>query len=377
MSEYQYYEFLAIDHPLDEADREALRELSSRARITATSFTNHYEWGDFRGDPKKLMERCFDLHLYLANWGTRRLVMRFPKRLLDRKKIDAFLREIDWVEIWDSGENLIVDICRDEVEADYDDWDDGSSWLAMLLPLRADVLAGDLRLFYVLWLSAVHDDRLPDADAEPLPGLGPLTGALEAVADFFGIDADLVAAAAEQPFEGDNAAVPADAKTKMLKAMPEGEKSEFLLRVIEGDPHVAIELKRHLRQRCQAPPVAMRTAGHLRERAGKIRDAREWAAAEKRKVKQRRQAREAEKAYRARLDALERRGETVWREIENEIQRRNGPGYDRAAGLLADLKVIAKEQGTLDDFVSRLVALRERHGKKGRLIERLRSLDGE
>jgi hypothetical protein len=121
----------------------------------------------------------------------------------------------------------------------------------------------------------------------------------------------------------------------------------------------------------------MRTAGHLRERAGKIRDAREWAAAEKRKVKQRRQAREAEKAYRARLDALERRGETVWREIENEIQRRNGPGYDRAAGLLADLKVIAKEQGTLDDFVSRLVALRERHGKKGRLIERLRSLDGE
>ena len=27
---------------------EALRTLSTRARITATSFTNHYKWGDFR-----------------------------------------------------------------------------------------------------------------------------------------------------------------------------------------------------------------------------------------------------------------------------------------------------------------------------------------
>jgi len=42
MSEYQYYEFLAIDRPLDRAAQDALRSISSRARITATSFTNHY-----------------------------------------------------------------------------------------------------------------------------------------------------------------------------------------------------------------------------------------------------------------------------------------------------------------------------------------------
>ncbi len=78
MSEYQYYEFQAIDRPLDEADRKALRSLSSRAQITATSFTNHYEWGDFRGSPCELMERWFDLHLHVANWGTRRLMIRLP-----------------------------------------------------------------------------------------------------------------------------------------------------------------------------------------------------------------------------------------------------------------------------------------------------------
>ena len=38
VSEYQYYEFQAIDRPLDEADKEALGRLSSRATITSTTF---------------------------------------------------------------------------------------------------------------------------------------------------------------------------------------------------------------------------------------------------------------------------------------------------------------------------------------------------
>ena len=57
MSEYRYYEFQAINRPLGEADMEVLRTLSTRARITATSFTNHYKWGDFKGDPNRLIGR--------------------------------------------------------------------------------------------------------------------------------------------------------------------------------------------------------------------------------------------------------------------------------------------------------------------------------
>ncbi len=67
MSEYQYYEFLAVDPPLDERQQAEVRALSSRARITATSFTNEYNWGNFRGDPRKMMERYYDAHLYLTN----------------------------------------------------------------------------------------------------------------------------------------------------------------------------------------------------------------------------------------------------------------------------------------------------------------------
>lgn len=67
MSEYQYYEFQAVDRPLGELQQQELRALSTRARITATSFVNSYEWGNFKGSPARLMDRYFDLHVYLAN----------------------------------------------------------------------------------------------------------------------------------------------------------------------------------------------------------------------------------------------------------------------------------------------------------------------
>jgi len=70
MSEYQYYEFRAIDRPLDAGAQQALRAISSRAQITATSFTNEYNFGDLKGDPRSFMEHWFDLHVYVASWGT-------------------------------------------------------------------------------------------------------------------------------------------------------------------------------------------------------------------------------------------------------------------------------------------------------------------
>jgi len=51
MSEYQYFEFQAIDHPLTEEQMTELRRYSSRAAITPTSFEVEYNWGDFKGNP--------------------------------------------------------------------------------------------------------------------------------------------------------------------------------------------------------------------------------------------------------------------------------------------------------------------------------------
>lgn len=48
MSEYQYYEFQALDRPLTKEQISGLRAYSSRARINPSSFVNVYNWGDFK-----------------------------------------------------------------------------------------------------------------------------------------------------------------------------------------------------------------------------------------------------------------------------------------------------------------------------------------
>jgi hypothetical protein len=375
MSEYQYYEFQAIDRPLSDADRQALRDLSTRARITATSFTNSYQWGDFKGDPAKLMERWFDLHLYVANWGSRRLMIRWPARLVDRDRLDDFVGEVDCVGLGVVGEYLILDIARHELE--FEDWDDGSGSLAALTPLRAEVLAGDYRLFYLLWLTTVEADAIAADEPEPMPGIGPLTGALEAFASFFGIDSDLVQAAAERSATS-SSDESLDCARHVIAAMTEGEKNGLLDRLFAGDPHVAAELRstvwKRLESETASSTVVPRTAGELRDRARAIRLCRERIAANKASEERRRQIEAAEKVRQTRLEAIRRRGEGVWQEVEDEIERRNPGSYDRAAALLTDLRALAEQQGTIEDFLRRLDEIRGRHVRKQRFIERLAAI---
>lgn len=90
MSEYQYYEFLAVDRPLTTQEMAALRERSSRAHITPVSFSNSYNWGDLKGDPRDWMKRYFDLHVYVANWRTAIFMLRLPRHVFDSKLFHAF-----------------------------------------------------------------------------------------------------------------------------------------------------------------------------------------------------------------------------------------------------------------------------------------------
>jgi hypothetical protein len=98
VSEYQYYEFRALDKRLT-PEQQRLRSLSSRAEISATRFTNEYSYGDFRGDPGRLLEEYFDAYLYAANWGTRELAFRLPRTLLDAETARRCCGEEDraWV----------------------------------------------------------------------------------------------------------------------------------------------------------------------------------------------------------------------------------------------------------------------------------------
>ena len=86
-------------------------------------------------------------------------------------------------------------------------------------------------------------------------------------------------------------------------------------------------------------------------------------------AERRREAARAEKARRHRLDLLRTRGDAVWAEIETEIERRNGPGYDQAARLITDMATLAEETDQFEDFSRWLDDIRERHARKARFLE--------
>ena len=375
MSEHQYYEFLAVDRPLSEADRQHLRAMSSRGQITSTRFTNTYDFGDFKGDPVALMKRCFDLHLHLANWGSRRLMIKLPKRLIDRSLIAPFVAADGPVSLTETEEQAILEI--DRAEIDDENSDDDSDWLASLEPLRAAALMGDTRLFYLLWLMGVEEDRFAADVAETLPGLGPLTGAINAFAEFFAMDFDLIDAAAERDGIVASPATAA-AAAPFIAALGEAERNALLTRVFAGDAGAAVDLRAAVRERmprASGPPrEAPRTVGELRARALALGEAREKAEAEKQAAENRKLAAEAQAKRRARLIFIRARGEAVWRDVETEIERRNPRGYDKAAELVLELQMVAGEDGADEAFQGRLRTLRERHASKRQFIKRLAEL---
>jgi antitoxin component of MazEF toxin-antitoxin module len=383
MSEFQYYEFLAVDRPLTDADRKAMRAISSRARITATSLVNTYEWGDFKGDPVKLMERCFDLHLYWANWGTHRLAVRLPARLLDRALLARCMGDGDAIRLHEAGANVVLDIWSQDDEGggneDWEqDWYDDGVVMQTLAPLRAGLLGGDLRLYYLVWLLGVTWGVFGPEDAEPLPGLGPMDAAVLAFGRFFEVDADLMHAAADRPAAPPEAAAPPDAGRRYIRSLTDAEKSEMLLRVLEGDAHAGTDLRAGLRAKlatsARVDPAPRRTVADLHARTAEVRQARERAEAEAAAKAKRRQEEAARKAQRLRVDALAQRGDDVWAEIEAEIERRNAGGYNRAAEMLADLQIVAREAGTAAAFARRMEGIRGRHASKKRFMERIEGI---
>ncbi|MEV4019531.1 hypothetical protein AB0J35_54510 [Nonomuraea angiospora] len=380
MSEYQYYEFLAIDRPLTDQQQTEVRALSTRAHITATSFTNEYHWGDFRGDPSRMVERYYDAHLYLANWGTHRVMLRLPKAVLDPKQAELYCVG-DQVSAWTSGAHLILDFTS-EAEEEY--WeDDVERSLSAIVGIRAELAAGDLRPLYLAWLSAYgtweRDEDAFDYEEEdelepPVPpGLGSLSAPQRALADFLRLDDDLLMAAAEaspsvQPVQHGRKAL-----TAWIGALPAKRKDALLLRVIEEDAaSVRWELLREFGAESTDQKVETgRTIAQLLDTAAARRHAREQQESARRAEEQARREQQRRHARELHLNQLAQDLEAAWERVETSIGTKKPREYDQAVEILRDLHALAIREEHVGAFTQRLIHLRERHKGKPSLVKRL------
>ena len=375
MSEYQYYEFQAVDRPLTEREMGELRACSSRATITATRFVNHYEWGSFKGDPSAWVEKYFDAFLYLANWGTHELVIRLPRKVLDLKTAKRYCcGRAASARL--HGDFVLLELSSEEEGGDWED--DGSGWLSSLIPLRADLAAGDHRTLYLAWLLCVQNRELDDDATEPpVPaGLGELTASLQAFADFLRIDRDLlaVATAGSPKVDGSSSALDVE---RWVATLPDSTKTDWLVRLVGGkESHLRAEMLR--RFRASQPPRESdaggvpRTVGELLEAAEERAEERhreETARAAAERARREREAAEERERY---LDRLAKREAKAWEDVDALVATKQPGRYDEAVKLLCDLRDLALRSDRVSEAESRLLLLRELHARKPSFIERMR-----
>jgi hypothetical protein len=376
MSEYQYYEFAAIDKPLTEAQMAALRERSTRATITPTSFANHYSWGNLKGDLLDWMRRYFDAHVYTANWCSCCLYLRVPADALDARALSEFLTQ-DTLNVDRAKAHLVLQWTLNESE-DYDRFaqEDGSGWMARLLPLRDELLRGDLRALYLGWLAGVCRHEVADDAVEPPPppGLARLTGAQQSLAEFLDIDVDLVTAAcaAEQEKPVDDIADGYE-QDAWLAQWPADECTAVLKLLLDGRGQQAErQLKSaFLSWQCAQRPVV---AAMKRRTVAELWSLSEGAAAARRQQ-------EAEKRNRAAAAKQAKRDNHLrmmasdfalhWRAADKNAQRAVASGYDSAALTIADLAEAYTICATRADFDRALADFMRRHGTRTALVKRL------
>lgn len=197
MSEFQYYEFAAIDNPLSLAVQKKLRAITSRATITATRLVNTYEWGDFKGDPHALVTRHFDAFLYYANWGARHLMLRVPVAKLDMKLVLQYcaLRPVK-----SRGGSSVATVSMSTTHLVFSWWSEddsaagqeefASSALGALTPIRNELMSGDYRALYLSWLLRRQAGEIRRTDKEPArpSDMKRMTGSQIALAEFLRLD---------------------------------------------------------------------------------------------------------------------------------------------------------------------------------------------
>lgn len=153
MSEYQYYEFCRVNGLLSQEARKEMGSLSSRARVTTHGASYVYNYGDFRGDVKKLLLKYFDVFFYISNFGTIRLIFKYPSQQVDAGELNKHcIRHVINCEQHD--QNILLDVHLSDEESGG--WTEGEGILPDLLPLYEEIKTknyGFLRL-----VAAIHHE---------------------------------------------------------------------------------------------------------------------------------------------------------------------------------------------------------------------------
>jgi hypothetical protein len=368
VSEYQYYEFRAIDRPLTEEEQAAVGKLSSRVDLSPTHAIFVYNYSDFPARAEEILAKYFDAMLYMANWGSCQLMFRFPQNMIDLEQVKAYCVPAiidEFISFTKKGDYVVLNIEWHEEEAEWG-WIEGEGWLPRLMGLRDDILRGDYRLLYLAWLKAMTlDEEILDEVEEPPvpPGLRQFSPGLRTFVELFELDEHLVAAAAEASGSPKNVS---EAQLRQaIEQLSTETRETWLLRLAQGEPQLSVAFNRELLKLIGQPqqiPLSRRTIGDL------------FAAADRmQKEAQAKRAAEARARHLKKMETLATQESQLWQDLINLIKQKSGKSYDQAVEHLLDLRDLAQHQGQQPAFQARLNKIYQDYRHLSGLLRRLRN----
>jgi len=270
MSEYQRYEFMTSDRPLTRVQLDAVNALSSHIEASSTHALIEYHWGNFKHDPIDVLHKFFDGFLYWANWGSPELALRFPHGILPGDLIDGYDLD-DFVTFTRYADYDILDIHFGEMEApgEWINYELGS-----LIAMRDELMEGDLRALYIVWLAGQimvegydeEDDEEEDWEISvpPVPpGFGTLTAAQQALAELLQVPQELLLAAARHSSAAVSMSSTEEDVAAWVKLLPPERSDDYLVRLARNEPGLSRLLAKELRELSQdktraTPPTGER-----------------------------------------------------------------------------------------------------------------------
>jgi hypothetical protein len=350
-----------------------LRSVSSRADITATRFVNEYNWGNFKGDPTDWIRRYFDAFVYTANWCSCEFILRVPLDCFSAKTAQDF--QIAWFRIEQTETHWVIDWLLDESE-NYDRFADeeGGNWMGQLVPLRDELLRGDLRPLYLGWLSCIHELAV-DEPEPPIPaGLGELSAAQTALVEFLEMDVDFLnAAATASPALSDNSSN-ADQRA-WLDTISTNKAKQLLGLLLEGrgqeaERQLKSEFFAWQREQSNPPkePSKPRTVSELQ----KLADIAKQERKEREAIAAKKAAAEKQCQRDAQLRTMYADAELMWASVDTKAQRTTAASYDEVTRIIKELAAAYKLAGDSEGFKNPFTAFINVHGKRKALVDRLK-----
>jgi len=372
VSEYQRYEFMTIDRPLTRAQLDEVNELSSHIEASSTHALIEYHWGDFKHEPITVLREFFDGFLYWANWGSPELAFRFPHGILPADLIDDYDFD-DFVTFTQYKDNDILDIHFGEMQGP-DQWIEYE--LGSLIPIRDELMEGDLRALYITWLASQYmmfgyEEDQEEEDYEIIvppvpPDFGKLTEAQQALAELLQVPEELLVAAAQHS-TGTMTSPKKDDFATWVKQLPADRKDEYLLRLAHNEPGLSHLFVRELRE-------LNRDKDRVRPSTGeRVTYATLNAESKNIQAQREREKREHEQAERLRrLQYIHDHQETYWNQINQAVEHTVGARYDDAVRDLVDLREAADQFNESREFQERFRTWVQSYKRRPGLIERLR-----